>query len=224
LLKLAKLDAASQPAPGPLEIDKRNRERIMADPSLTQAPGDDEADFVRELLAAYTPEQIAAAFLRQQIAARPAAEELSEGGVPVFDPSKGERPDARFENGVWFTISLGRRHRAEPRWLLPLICKSGNVTKREIGSIRILETESRFEIVADKADGFAEAVRQGTGEKGVVIQRVKGGGKAAEPARPWKKKQHRKGQSAHAPKPPYDRATAGRPKKKFKPKKRLTKP
>ena len=155
----------------------------MADPSLTQAPGEDEADFVRELLAAYSPEQIAAAFLRQQLAARPAAEELSEGSPPVFDASKGERPDTRFENGVWFTVSVGRKHRAEPRWLLPLICKAGNVTKREIGSIRILDTESRFEIVADRADGFAAAVRQGTGEKGVVIQRVEGGGKAGEAGR-----------------------------------------
>ena len=224
LLKLAKLDAASQPAPGPLEIDQKNRERIMADTSLAQAPGEDEADFVRELLAAYSPEQIAAAFLRQQLAARPAAEELSEGSPPAFDASKGERPDARFENGVWFTISVGRKHRAEPRWLLPLICKAGNVTKREIGSIRILDTESRFEIVADRADGFAAAVRQGTGEKGVVIQRAEGGGKSGEPAGSWKKKPHRKGQSAYAPKSEHDRATSDRPGKKFKPKKRPAKP
>jgi ATP-dependent RNA helicase DeaD len=224
LLKLAKLDAASQPAPGPLEIDQKNRERIMADPVLTQAPGEDEADFVRELLAAYSPEQIAAAFLRQQLAARPAAEELSEGSPPVFDASKGERPDTRFENGVWFTISVGRKHRAEPRWLLPLICKAGNVTKREIGSIRILDTESRFEIVADRADSFAAAVRQGTGEKGVVIQRIESGEKAGEPAGSWKKKQHRKGPSAYAPKPQHDHATSDRPRKKFKPKKRPAKP
>ena len=89
LLKLAKLDAASQPAPGPAEIDKKNRERIMADPSLTEAPGEDEADFVRELLAAYSPEQIAAAFLRQQLAARPAAEELSEGAAAGFRRIEG---------------------------------------------------------------------------------------------------------------------------------------
>ena len=102
------------------------------------------------------------------------------------------------------SISVGRKHRAEPRWLLPLICKAGNVTKREIGSIRILDTESRFEIVADRADGFAAAVRQGTGEKGVVIQRVEGGGAPERPAGAWTKKPHRKGPSAHAPKPGHD--------------------
>jgi ATP-dependent RNA helicase DeaD len=224
LLKLAKLEAISQAAPGPAEIDQRNRERILADPALAEAPGEDEADFVREILTAYSPEQIAAAYLRQQLAARPAAEELSEGPPPVFDPSKGERPDARFTNGVWFSISVGRKHRAEPRWLLPLICKAGHVTKREIGSIRILDTESRFEIVADRANGFAAAIREhGTGEKGVVIQRIEGGGKVEEPAGSWTKKAHRKGPSAYAPKPRPDSAPGERPKKNFKPKKRPAK-
>ncbi len=37
LLKLAKLEAISQPAPGPAEIDRRNRERILADPPLRTA-------------------------------------------------------------------------------------------------------------------------------------------------------------------------------------------
>ena len=220
LLKLAKLEAASQPAPGPAEIDRRNRERILADPSLSEVAGEDETGFARELLAAFSAEQIAVAFLRQQLASRPAAEELSEAQAPVFDASKGERPDARFENGVWFSISVGRKHRAEPRWLLPLICKAGHVTKREIGSIRILDTESRFEIVSDRADGFAAAVKQnGTGEKGVVIQRVDDGGKPQKPAGAWTKKPHRKGPSGHAPKPGHDGAPKDRPGEKFKPKK-----
>src|SRR5690606_40368555 len=67
LLKLAKLEATQQPAPGPAEIDARNRERILADPSLTEAPGEDEIAFAQELLASHSPEQIAVAFLRQQL-------------------------------------------------------------------------------------------------------------------------------------------------------------
>ena len=82
LLKLAKLEATVQPAPGPAEIDARNRERILADPALTEAPAEDEMEFVRELLSTHSPEQVAAAFLRQQLAARPAAEELSDGPAP----------------------------------------------------------------------------------------------------------------------------------------------
>ncbi|MCX7305791.1 MAG: DEAD/DEAH box helicase [Hyphomicrobiales bacterium] len=221
LLKLAKLEATSQPAPGPAEIDARNRERILADPSLSEAPGDEETAFARDLLSAFSAEQIAVAFLRQQLASRPAAEELSEGPTPVFDAAKGERPDTRFENGVWFSISVGRKHRAEPRWLLPLICKAGNVTKREIGSIRIFDTDSRFEIVADRAAAFEAAAAKGTVEKGVVIQRVAGRPEPEKPGGSWsKKKPHRKGQSSHAPSQPAEQPQDHKPKKKFKPKKR----
>ncbi|MEW9804594.1 DEAD/DEAH box helicase [Mesorhizobium sp. ZMM04-5] len=221
LLKLAKLAAVSQPAPGPAEIDARNRERIMADPALSQAPVEEEAEFVRDLLAAHGPEQVALAYLRQQLASRPAAEELSEAAPPAFDASKGERPDARFENGAWFTVSLGRKHRAEPRWLLPLICKAGNVTRREIGSIRILDTESRFEIAADRADAFAAAVGRGPVEKGVVIQRSEDGGQPERPAGFRPKKPHRKGPYAHAPARPAaaPKDRPGQKPKKFKPKK-----
>ncbi len=225
LLKLAKLEATVQPAPGPAEIDSRNRDRILADPSLAEAPAEDEMDFVRDLLANHSAEQVAAAFLRQQLASRPAAEELSDGPAVVFDPARAERPDNRFTDGVWFSISVGRKHRAEPRWLLPLICKAGHVTKREIGSIRILDTESRFEIIADRADGFAKAVKEhGTGEKGVVIQRAETSETqrdAVQPTKAWEgKKKHRKGPEGHAPKAQVPDGTAARPKKKFKPRKR----
>ena len=71
--------------------------------------------------------------------------------------------------GVWFTLSLGRKHRADPKWLLPMICKAGGVTKRDVGSIKILDLETRFEISADKAREFGEKATAGTLEKGVRI-------------------------------------------------------
>ena len=72
--------------------------------------------------------------------------------------------------GVWFTLSLGRKHRADPKWLLPMICKAGGVTKRDVGSIRIDDTETRFEISADKAADFAARISEpGSTERGIVI-------------------------------------------------------
>ncbi len=80
------------------------------------------------------------------------------------------------ENGRWFTLSIGRNRRADPKWILPMICKAGDVTKRDVGSIKILDKETRFEIAADKAEAFAAAIREnGTGEKGVTIQQLEGG-------------------------------------------------
>ena len=82
-------------------------------------------------------------FFRQNHVKLPAPEELVDTG-PAAERSEPPRSD--FEGGVWFELSVGRKQKAEPRWLLPLICKAGGITKRDVGSIRISETESRFEI------------------------------------------------------------------------------
>ncbi|MDP3897058.1 MAG: DEAD/DEAH box helicase [Mesorhizobium sp.] len=175
LLKLAQLDSTVMSAPSVADIEARNRERILSDPALSEPIGEDEAAFAGELLARHSAQQLAVAYLRQQMALQPAPEEVSDGPVRPHDPAKGERPDTRFESGTWFRISVGRKQRAEPRWLLPLICKAGHVTKSAIGSIRILDTESRFEVAPDRAADFARAIAEhGSGEKGVTIEPVDG--------------------------------------------------
>ncbi len=149
MLKLAKLEATTIAAPTSTDIEARNRQRILEDPALSEAPNEEELAFVRELMAAHGAEHIAAAYLRQQLAARPAPEELADTPIPAFTQrgerggfERDERPSERFEPGVWFRVSVGRKHRAEPRWLLPMICKAGHITKREVGAIKILEAES----------------------------------------------------------------------------------
>ena len=52
-------------------------------------------------------------------------------------------------------MNVGRARNADPRWLIPLICRRGHVTKSEIGSIRISERETRFEIARHAAERFA---------------------------------------------------------------------
>ena len=77
----------------------------------------------------------------------------------------------------WFTLSRRPQPPCRSQWLLPMICKAGDVTKRDVGSIKILETETRFEIAADKADAFMARIKQfGSGEKGVNITRSEGAG------------------------------------------------
>ena len=71
---------------------------------------------------------------------------------------------------AWFTLSIGRKNRAEPRWVLPLICKAGGITRNDVGSIKIHDDHTRFEIAADKAEDFASRIaREGSGGKGVMI-------------------------------------------------------
>ncbi len=229
VLKLARLTATVVPAPTASDIEHHTRQRILDDPALGLAPSEDEITFVRELMEAHGAENIAAAYLRLQLAARPAPEELSDVPAHVEKAPRGRmREDAAprdrsdFDNGVWFRVSVGRKHRAEPRWLLPMICKAGHITKRAVGSIKINDTDSHFEIAGDKAASFWAAVKEdGTGEKGVTIQKLDGQPRE-KPAREtagtgWNSEKKGKFKPKHKPKgaKPAADAPYKKPKKKF---------
>jgi len=187
VLSLAKLSATTVAAPTIADIEARYRRQILDAAVSAPMPEDEEKEFVAELLGKVSPEQLAVAFLRQQLASRPVPEETSSVSLsgdgpkskrrdkrengPAYDPMGPREPRGPdMVGGVWFTLSLGRKHRADPKWLLPMICKAGGVTKREVGSIKIDDTETRFEIAADKADEFAQHLKRGTGlERGVSI-------------------------------------------------------
>jgi len=173
ILTLAKIDAAPLQPPTAAMIEDKTRQAILDAPELSATIEETERDFVAALLERHSPEQIAAAYLRQQLTTRPAPEDVSEVQVPEPRGPKDPRTAERFGAGTWFKLSLGRKHKAEPRWLLPMICKAGGVTKSAVGSIRILENETQFEVAADKADAFLEHVRKhGTGERSVTINPV----------------------------------------------------
>jgi ATP-dependent RNA helicase DeaD len=186
VLGFAKLTATVVAAPGIAEIETRYRRQILDAVLAAAEPDEAEAAFVAELLEQAPPERIAAAFLRQQLASRPVPEDISPLPVGEMLTRKG-KPDKRYDDdrgpapvreprgpdmvgGVWFTLSIGRKQRADPKWLLPMICKAGGVSKRDVGSIRIDDTETRFEIAADKAKEFAVRIREpGSTERGAII-------------------------------------------------------
>jgi ATP-dependent RNA helicase DeaD len=172
LLSLAGIKASWMPIPSAETILQRDRERLLNDAALTGPLSNAEISFARELLATKSPEQIAAAFFRKNQVSRPAPEECVDTGGYV---KRVETPRSDFEAGVWFRLSVGRKQRAEPRWILPLICKGGGVTKRDIGAIKIFETESRFELSAESAQRFSQALaRAGRRGDSITITRVNG--------------------------------------------------
>jgi len=80
------------------------------------------------------------------------------------DASQAERRPSRpvKDHGremVWFRVDIGRERKADPRWLLPLLCRAGDVTKSEIGAIKIFDRDTRFQVAAECADRFADAAR-----------------------------------------------------------------
>ncbi len=173
LLNLAGIKASWMQVPSAGAILQRDRERLLSDPALDGPLSGEELSFAKELLATKSAEQIAAAFFRQNQTRRPAPEEFVDTGE---DADGVETPRSDFDGGVWFKLSAGRKHRAEPRWILPLVCRAGGVTKRDIGAIKIFETESRFEVSARSAQRFSRALaRSGGREDSITITRMNGG-------------------------------------------------
>jgi ATP-dependent RNA helicase DeaD len=190
MLATAHLEAKWRAAPSADDIRVRDQDQLVLEiRALADEPSDDDRRVAQILLGDRPADLLVAALVRSRREARPAPEELTQPPSlrtkPAPKPPRVDRrkeqvtfegpdrrrpksaPQPRSNNGprgpastVWFTINVGRSKNADPKWLIPLLCRRGNVTKRMIGKIQILARETRVEIVADAADQFAEAVRR----------------------------------------------------------------
>lgn len=196
LLSSAAVKAEWAAPPKPEAILEKDKERILADEVWSEAPAEDDAAFIQQLLEEKGPELVAASYLKLLRRNMPSPEELIDTG-PIFDGNerggrfeRGDRegrergPKPRFDNGVWFQMSVGRKQNADPRWLLPLICRRGHVTKKDIGSIRILDRFTKFEIASEAAETFASAIQRPDEEDGsVIFKKLDGSGAGHEGGR-----------------------------------------
>ncbi|MEX5728324.1 ATP-dependent RNA helicase DeaD [Rhodovulum iodosum] len=163
LLKWAKIEAEWIFAPTPEEILALDETRLLADPVWTPELTEAEAAFAAGLMAEYGPERIAAACLRLYRARLSAPEELN---APTARAPRTER--APFGPSVWFELSVGHDRRAEARWLLPLLCRAGNLDKTQIGKIRVLPDTTLVEIAESAVPGMLDRLGpQGELEDGI---------------------------------------------------------
>ncbi|WP_167954266.1 DEAD/DEAH box helicase [Sphingomonas jejuensis] len=163
-------------APGADAIREKDRERLLT-ALLAPATEMDEEDraIAAKLLAERSPEDIAAALVRAHRASLPSPEDLVDRG-PAPARDEGHRPG--FDDTVWFRLNVGRRQNADPRWILPLLCRRGHVTRAEIGAIRIEANETLFEIPRAAAGRFSQSLQRSAGqegEDGLAIEAVEGG-------------------------------------------------
>ena len=153
-------------------IAVQDRDRLLV--SIGEGIGAlDEEDkrLGEELMTRHGVDEIAAALVRMHRARLPQAEELVDAGPAP----RQERRDSRQGNdagssagraqdrggeGVWFRLDVGRRDNADPRWIIPLLCRRGGVTKPDIGTIRILPSETLVEIAPDMAERFVVALKR----------------------------------------------------------------
>ena len=82
-------------------------------------------------------------------------------GERQFAPTheRGAAP-GEMANGVWFRLNVGRERNADPKWLLPEICRQGEVTKKDIGAIRVFEMETLFQVAPEAAPKFTILVSE----------------------------------------------------------------
>lgn len=158
ILKFAKLTAEWGPAPSAEQIEARDQQRMVQSDDWQAEITQGERAAVDHLIETFTPEQIAAAYLKQYKLRHSAPEEL--GAVDaVKSPQK--KPREAFGPSVWFSLSEGRNQAASPRHLLPMICKAGDLSKEEIGAIRIADDLSYIEIREASVPGFLAAIGEG---------------------------------------------------------------
>ncbi|WP_260580688.1 DEAD/DEAH box helicase [Sphingopyxis sp. PET50] len=185
MLRGARINAEWMEAPTAADVRKRDQERLI---EKLLAPIEHEAEDIelaQRLMAERSAEDIAASLVRAHRALMPAPEDLIDNSARGRErPERGERferePRDRgerregFDDSIWFKLNIGRRQNADPRWILPLLCRRGHVTKNEIGAIRIGPNETLFNIPLAIADRFAEAVtrtanQDGEDDSGVAI-------------------------------------------------------
>uniref|UniRef100_UPI0025FDF018 DbpA RNA binding domain-containing protein n=1 Tax=uncultured Agrobacterium sp. TaxID=157277 RepID=UPI0025FDF018 len=201
LLEGAKISPAWVHPPSADEIVERDGARLLADPSLNEPVTDDERDFVTKLLEQHGAEKVAAAFVRMYHSGRSAPEDISEVALDGRKPRRDSfetvennaprRDRSDFADSAWFTLSVGRKQNAEPRWLIPMLCRFGKLTRQDIGAIRMQQTETYVELAADAVDRFESALgKDMTLEKGIRVKAIEGKpemtGKSREDTRPPK--------------------------------------
>ena len=166
LLQFANVKANWAKPPSMDEILVKDRDRIHESAMLSDPLTEDEQFFAAELVARHGAEQTAAAFLRLYRSGRSAPEELLDTGPPEREKRESREKNIRedFKDSIWFRLSVGREQNAEARWLLPMLCRGGNLTKGDIGAIRIQAVETFVELKADSVDRFVEAI----GSEGMV--------------------------------------------------------
>jgi ATP-dependent RNA helicase DeaD len=185
ILSSANIEAVWSGPPTAEDIRAGDMKRLLEDPSLTETGTEEEVALATAILATRTPMEIATALIRMRQAALPAPEDMfDDPRASLAPPSRtsqdrgsdrgndrdrgqdrgfdrdGGRPERLApEDVVWFRLSTGRQNNADPKWLIPLICRAGHVTKKDIGQIKIFDRETKFEISKEAEARFTAAIK-----------------------------------------------------------------
>lgn len=169
ILKFAKITAEWTLPPSADAILEQDENRLLADPAWETPLTEAETAFAARLLVEQSPEAVVGAYLRLFRTRHAAPEELS---APEAGKAAPRRDHAEFGPATWISLSVGRKDRAEARWLLPLLLRSGNLDKANIGAIRVQDGETYVELSTSAVSGFFDALDNNTLEDGITVRQL----------------------------------------------------
>jgi len=233
LLSIAKAKFVWTPAPTAEAIAEAGRRRLEEELLAAKLPDDAEEarGLANRLLKDHKKEELLEVLLGREMARCPRGEPLrpvdpkylvrAPRAMPDLPP---RRTHSDFEqDAVAFRVNLGTADKAEPGWILPLVCRRGGITRNEVGAIRVGQNFTEFQLAGDAAQDFAlAAARPDPRAPHVVIESSNSGGAArtdpprerdtrpTRPARPpqqdrgFQAPRRREGGSDHPRKPRWD--------------------
>jgi len=179
LLRDAKIEAHWSEPPSADDVKQRDQQRLLDDSVLSDPITDEERGIITALLERHDVDHIAAAFARLYRKGQPAPEDLI--AAPAAAQTRPEPRPQGFDQSVWITLTVGYAQKAEPRWLIPMLCKAGGITKRDIGTIRIENRETHVELNAAVVERFFTHLGEGARlEKNIVAMPMRESGAREE--------------------------------------------
>ena len=160
MLRSARIEAEWIEAPTAAMIRANDRERLLQTLLAPVEIDDEDRKLGERLLTERSPEDIAAALVHAHRARMPQAEELIDTSPEEREQRQQDRHRPGFDDIVWFRMDVGRRQNADPRWILPLLCRRGHITRNEIGAIRIGPNITHFQVPRAIAGKFAAALQR----------------------------------------------------------------
>jgi len=171
MLRQARIPMQWITPPSMQDIRRADSERLLAALLAPVEVTEQDHELATQLLTQRSALDVAAALVQTFRARLPEPEEL----IGSDAPREPRAPRSGFEESTWFRLNVGRRHNADPRWILPLLSRRGHVGRGDIGAIRIAAQETHFEVKSALAARFLEAVRRTSNDDDEIeIQALEG--------------------------------------------------
>lgn len=178
ILNDAKIKVIWEGPPTIEQIQKLDQERMLADPILNEQPSEEDFRLAKILLTQRSPEELGAALIRAHRSRLPALEEVSDPGETGVrrdfnnkEKSKNKKALDSSLGSVWFRLNVGRKKNADPKWLLPMLCRKGNINRSEVGIIEIFDNETKIEISKKVAADFIKNMKRPGGDN-ITVQQI----------------------------------------------------